>query len=133
MYKQRVVETLDFIKRELTDKSGGFYSSLDADSEGEEGKFYVWTKEEIDAILKDENVIKIFSDYYEITQRGNWEEHKNILHRKKSDEEIAKKHDISTEDELNTIIDKAKNQLFKQRSTRVRPGLDDKVLTAGMH
>lgn len=129
LYKKRVEETLEFIKRELTDKSGGFYSSLDADSEGEEGKFYVWSKEEIDAVLQDENVIKVFSDYYEVTKRGNWEEHKNILHRKKSDEELAKKHNLTVE-ELNKLIDDAKNKLFKERAKRIRPGLDDKVLTS---
>ena len=129
LYKQRVEETLEFIKREMTHKNGGFYSSLDADSEGEEGKFYVWTKEEIDAILTDEKSNKVFCDYYEVTKRGNWEEHKNILHRKKSDEEIAKKHDLSI-DELNKIIVDAKNKLFNERENRVRPGLDDKILTS---
>jgi uncharacterized protein len=129
LYKKRVEETLEFIKRELTHKSGGFYSSLDADSEGEEGKFYVWTEEEIEAVLKDEKTRKIFNDFYEVTKRGNWEEHKNILHRKKSDEDIAKKHDVSLE-ELEGIIKDAKAKLFKERSKRIRPLLDDKILTS---
>lgn len=129
LYKQKVEETLAFIKREMTHKSGGFFSSLDADSEGEEGKFYVWTKEEIDAVLVDENVISVFDDYYEVTKRGNWEEHKNILYRRKSDEAIAKNHNL-TIDELQSTIDGAKEKLFKERSKRIRPGLDDKVLTS---
>lgn len=129
LYKKRVEETLEFIERELTDKSGGFYSSLDADTEKEEGKFYVWTKDEIDAVLKDEKVSRIFNDYYEVTKQGNWEDHKNILHRKKSEEDIAKQHEITLE-ELNKIIDDAKAKLFKERSKRVRPGLDDKILTS---
>jgi len=129
LYKQRVEETLTFIEREMTHKSGGFYSSLDADSEGEEGKFYVWTKEEIDAVLEDEKAIKIFNDYYEVTKRGNWEEHKNILYRRKSDEDIAKKHDLTLA-ELQSSIDGAKTKLFKARSKRIRPGLDDKILTS---
>ncbi len=129
LYKSRVEETLAFIQREMTHKSGGFYSSLDADSEGEEGKFYVWTKEEIDAILTDEQENKVFCDYYEVTKRGNWEEHKNILHRKKSDEDIAKKHDLSVND-LNELINAAKGKLFNERSKRIRPGLDDKILTS---
>ncbi len=129
LYKKRVVETLDFIEREMTHKSGGFYSSLDADSEGEEGKFYVWKAEEIEAVLQDEKNLKIFNDYYEVNSRGNWEEHKNILYRRKSDEDIAKKHNV-TVDELNTIIDEAKAKLFNERSRRVHPGLDDKILTS---
>ena len=129
LYQQVVEETLDFIARELTDDSGGFYSSLDADSEGEEGKFYVWTAEEIATIFPDETTRKIVSDYYSISKRGNWEEHKNILHRQKSDEEISKAHNISPE-ELQQIIQDAKQQLFQARSKKIRPGLDDKVLTS---
>ena len=90
LYQQVVEETLTYIQREMTDKSGGFYSSLDADSEGEEGKFYVWTKEEIAAILQDERSTKILSDYYEVTDKGNWE-HTNVLHRKDDIADIAKR------------------------------------------
>ena len=128
LYKQIIDETLEYTKREMTSKEGGFYSSLDADSEGEEGKFYVWTKEEIDNTIGDENKSKIFQDYYEVTANGNWE-HKNILHRKQSREKVAKKHNI-TELELMTIIETGKTKLLKAREKRVRPGLDDKVLTS---
>ncbi|MFT5386272.1 MAG: hypothetical protein ACI81W_003685, partial [Saprospiraceae bacterium] len=129
LYKKVVEETLDFIKRELTDKSGGFYSSLDADSEGEEGKFYVWTQEEIDAVFKEEKTNKIFKDYYAIVARGNWEDKKNILLRSKDIEEIAKDHKLSVE-EITTIIDQAKTTLMAARDKRIRPGTDDKILTS---
>ncbi len=129
LYQQVVEETLDFIARELTDASGGFYSSLDADSEGEEGKFYVWTKEELTQILSDETTLNIFCDYYEIKDKGNWEEHKNILYRRKTTEDIATKNQ-STLEAVNTAIATAKAKLFSVRAKRIRPGLDDKVLTA---
>jgi uncharacterized protein YyaL (SSP411 family) len=128
LYKEVVTQTLDFIKRELTNDNGSFYSSLDADSEGVEGKFYVWTKEELAAVLQDEKVLTVFSDYYEMTNKGNWE-HSNILYRKKEAADIAKKHQISVED-LTELLEKAKTQLLAAREKRVRPGLDDKVLTA---
>jgi len=129
LYQSVIEETLEFIKREMTHSKGGFYSSLDADSEGEEGKFYVWTKEEIDQIIGDETKAEIFNDYYEIKASGNWEEHKNILHRKKTVADVTKKHNISEAD-LKTLLDNAKSTLFKERAKRVRPGLDDKVLTS---
>ncbi len=129
LYEKTVHETLAFIQRELTDKSGGFYSSLDADSEGEEGKFYVWTKNEINQALQDEQLIEIISDYYTILPRGNWEDRKNILHRKKSIEKMTKSHKL-TEAELAKKVEEAKAKLFSVREQRERPGLDDKVLTS---
>ena len=128
LYQKVVEETLAYIQREMTDKSGGFYSSLDADSEGVEGKFYVWSKEEIAAVLQDEFATKIFSDYYQVSDKGNWE-HTNVLHRKKSIEDIAQKWN-QTEAQIITIIEEAKQKLFEVRAKRVRPGLDDKVLTS---
>lgn len=129
LYKTIVMETLDFIARELTDQNGGFYSSLDADSEGEEGKFYVWKKEEIDAALTDEEVNKLFCDYYEITKKGNWEHGNNILIRKQTDEDFAKKHN-KTITEVGDLLAKAEKELFTLRSKRIRPGLDDKILSS---
>ena len=128
LYQQVVEETTAFVERELMDKNGSFYSSLDADSEGEEGKFYVWTEEELAAVFQDDDQLKIFSNYYEIYKKGNWE-HTNILHRKKSKEEVAKISGISLEELDKTIMD-AKVKLMKARDKRVRPGLDDKGLTA---
>ncbi|MFT4760951.1 MAG: hypothetical protein ACI9XO_002393 [Paraglaciecola sp.] len=129
LYKQRVEETLEFTAREMTSKEGGFYSSYDADSEGEEGKFYIWEKHEIDSLIKEEMTAKIFYDYYEISKRGNWEEDKNILYRRKTEEQVAKKNNVSVA-ELNTRMAAAKKTLFEARKGRIMPGLDDKVLTS---
>ena len=127
LYKNVVYETLEFIKRELTSPEGGFYSSLDADSEGEEGKFYVWTKDEIENVLGTD--APLFLEYYHITDAGNWEHGKNIFYREESDEAFAKKNNISVET-LTNKINADKEKLMKVRSKRVRPGLDDKILTA---
>ncbi|MCX2681516.1 thioredoxin domain-containing protein [Galbibacter sp. EGI 63066] len=127
LYKKTVYETLKFIEREMTSPKGGFYSSLDADSEGEEGKFYVWTKAEIEAELGDD--APLFIDYYNVKESGNWEHGKNILFRKETDKEFASKNDISVE-ELQKNISEGKSKLLEARSERVRPGLDDKILTS---
>jgi len=126
VYKKVVYESLEFIKRELTDPKGGFYASLDADSEGVEGKFYVWTKDEIEQVLGDE--APLFSDYYSVTEHGNWEE-KNILFISKSPSKIATKNGLTLE-QLDKKISAAKVKLMKARDKRIRPGLDDKVLTS---
>lgn len=132
LYKTVVYETLDFTQRELTTPelaSGGrgFYSSLDADSEGEEGKFYVWSKSEIQSLLgKDAPLIMA---YYNISEKGNWEHGKNILFRITRDKDFAAKQSID-EKKLQEKVKKANNILLAARSKRVRPPLDDKVLTA---
>lgn len=126
-YKIIVSETLEFIERELTSNEGGFYSSLDADSEGEEGKFYVWTKDEIQKTLGKKADLII--DYYSITEKGNWEKGVNILLKSESDKKIANKYKI-TENELSQRVKRAKQILLKERSKRIRPGLDDKILTS---
>lgn len=125
-YKEVIDETIQFVKRELTSPHGGFYSSLDADSEGEEGKFYVWTQEEIDSIISDQRTAQIFSEFYDVTPQGNWE-HTNIL--KRSNKDLAKKFDIP-ENELYALIAQSKSKLMSARDLRVRPGLDDKILTS---
>jgi len=125
-YKKVVYETLAFVERELTAPEGGFYSSLDADSEGVEGKYYVWHKDEVESLLEED--AEIFCEYYDITTEGNWEG-KNILHRKENNDVIASRHNLSLE-ELEEIILQAKKKLFKLRQKRVKPGLDDKVLTS---
>lgn len=125
-YKQTVEETIEFIDRELTDPSGGFYSSLDADSEGEEGKFYVWTQDEIEESLQDD--AEVFKFYFGITHRGNFEE-KNILTRRKSVEQTAKKFNLSGA-QVMEAIDNGKSKLMAVRDGRIRPGLDDKILTS---
>ncbi|MEM1319593.1 MAG: thioredoxin domain-containing protein [Bacteroidota bacterium] len=126
LYQKVVEETLAFIERELSDENGGFYSSLDADSEGEEGKFYVWQKEEIDQLLGEQS--EVFCDYYEVTKKGNWE-HKNILYRRRSAEWVAKRHNIE-EAKVEEIVSAGQKTLLAARAERVRPGLDDKILTS---
>jgi uncharacterized protein len=126
LYKKVVYETLEFIEREMTDESGGFYSSLDADSEGEEGKYYVWTKDEIDLLLLDKT--ELFCDYYSVTSLGNWEGN-NILFITQKKEDLLKKYHIE-EKLFDTLISESKKILFDERNKRVRPGLDDKILTS---
>jgi uncharacterized protein YyaL (SSP411 family) len=128
-YARVVRETLTFIDRELTDQSGGFYSSLDADSEGEEGKFYVWTEDEIIALFPDEGDREVVTSYFDVRKGGNWEEGKNVLRVLKPLADVADKSGKSLE-ECAGIIDNAKATLLKARAERVRPGLDDKILTS---
>jgi len=127
LYKQIVYETIAFINRELTSPDGGFYSSLDADSEDEEGKFYVWSEDEIKEILG--NDAAIFNDYFGITKKGNWEPNKNIPDINKGDKNIAKKFNL-TQDELYKEINELKIRVLNAREKRVRPGTDDKILTS---
>ncbi|POY38057.1 thioredoxin domain-containing protein [Solitalea longa] len=126
IYKKVVEETLEFVKRELTSPEGGFYSALDADSEGVEGKFYCWTKDELQGLLGDDE--ELFSIYYNVTEQGNWEE-TNILHRKQDDDVLAEALGITVE-KLLEIIERCKAKLMKVRAARIRPGLDDKILTS---
>ncbi|HYK75585.1 MAG TPA: thioredoxin domain-containing protein [Daejeonella sp.] len=128
LYKQVVYETLAFVQRELTSPKGGFYSALDADSEGVEGKFYTYTKEELSDILGEDE--EIFSLYYNITPDGNWEEEQtNIFYRKLEDAELALKLGMPLT-ELQQIINRAKRKVFEHRSKRIRPGLDNKILAS---
>ncbi len=123
-YRAVVIETLDWVLREMTDSTGGFYSAMDADSEGEEGKFYVWSKEEIGQLLGDQ--ADLFCHYYNVSDQGNWEG-KNILHR--SDETERLRRDRN-EGEIDRVIAEGKRMLFEARHRRVRPGIDDKILTS---
>src|SRR5690606_2682002 len=128
LYKNVVYETIDWAVREMASPEGGFYSALDADSEGEEGKFYTFTQEELVQILGYEE--EIFSRYFNVDEEGNWpEEQTNVLFRKYDDQTIAEKLGITTE-ELKERIAKAKKIVFDYREQRVRPGLDDKILAS---
>lgn len=124
LYKETLIETLDFIEREMTNEEGAFYSALDADSEGVEGKYYVWSKKEVEEILGKE--AEMFCRFYDITPEGNWEE-TNILHRKKSFAEFASENGMETVSLKNTFR-KNRDTLLNVRSKRIRPGLDDKTL-----
>ena len=126
-YRNVVFETLDFIARAMTSPAGGFYSSLDADSEGEEGKYYIWTQQEIDTLLG-ENV-NVFNTVYNIQAEGNWEEGKNIVYQDRPLTDIAEELNMPVED-LQQALQDAKSKLLHARQQRIRPGLDDKHLTS---
>ncbi len=125
LYQQIVYQTINWLGREMTNAQGGFYSALDADSEGEEGKFYLWQPEEMRAVLGADSELII--DYYHITNRGNWEPGKNIPFRDETDAAFAARHGIDLEEWEDQVL-AANLQLLKARENRVRPGLDDKVL-----
>ncbi len=131
-YKQVVYETLAFIERELTDTSGAFYSSLDADSinankELEEGAYYVWQVSELKEILG--NDFKLFSEYYNVNSYGLWEHSNYVLIRKQNDLEFINKHKLK-EDNFLEKQKQWKSLLLQQREQRPRPRLDDKTLTS---
>ena len=127
LYKKTIEHSLEFIKRDMTQSEGGFYSALDADSEGIEGKYYVWTKEELNTILKDKS--PLYCDYYGVEQQGNWEDGLNILMSTNQHAHWAKKYHLSEADLENIIID-LNRQLLSERQKRIKPGLDDKIITA---
>ena len=123
-YKEIIDETMAFVQRELMSPGHGFYCALDADSEGEEGKFYVWSKEEVEEVLGGE--AGLISDYFDISLKGNWEGN-NILRVRMPLEEFAKKNGIEPE-QFRMKIQWAKERLMGARSKRERPLLDDKML-----
>ena len=125
-FKQVVNETLDFVAREMTHPEGGFYSSLDADSEGEEGKFYVWTQAEIREQLQENS--EFFEAAYGITAKGNWEG-KIVLQRALDDATFAARFQLDP-DTVTTKLREWHAKLLTARTRRIRPGTDDKVLTA---
>lgn len=127
MYRRIVEETLDYVVREMTAPEGGFYSTQDADSEGEEGKFFLWRPEEIERLLPAAHTA-IIMRYYDVTARGNFEG-KNILHVNSDKEQLAKELTLSI-DEVEEILAQGKEQLFKARELRIKPGRDEKILTS---
>ena len=126
MYRRIAEETLDYILREMTGPEGGFYSATDADSEGEEGKFFVWTPAEIEAVLGDEAAI--FNGFFGVTQAGNFEGN-NILNIKQKASDYARQQGIALE-RLVDVVERGKNSLLTEREKRVHPLLDDKVLAS---
>lgn len=125
-YLEILHKTLGFVLREMTSKEGGFYSAYDADSEGVEGKFYVWKKSEIKEILGDDT--EIFCLYYDVTDGGNWEGN-SILCNNINISAVAF-HFGMHEEKINEILVRCSEKLLNVRSKRVPPGLDDKVLTS---
>jgi uncharacterized protein YyaL (SSP411 family) len=134
-YRAVAEETLGWVLREMTSPEGPFYSTLDADSEGVEGKFYVWTAQEIEAVLGKEDA-EVFDAVYGVMPEGNWDDPhhpgggpKNILHRAKTFTQSARLLNVS-ESELCARMERCRRQLFEVRSRRVWPGRDDKALTS---
>ena len=132
LYRKVVYKTIDFVNSELKDESGGYYSSLDADSKTingalEEGAFYVWTAEELKDTLKDDYTV--FSNYYNINPYGYWEDDKYVLIRREDAQKIATIYNLSVL-ELEQIIKKCNSKLIKVRNKRGKPRLDDKILTS---
>ena len=127
-YRQIATETLDYVLDEMYDtETGGFYSTQDADSEGVEGKFFVWEPAEVEQLLGEEKA-KIFCEYYDITELGNFE-HKSILHVQTPAELFARKLNMDLGD-IEEILAEGRRKLFEVRETRIKPGLDDKILTS---
>jgi len=127
-YRQVTTEVLDYILLEMTDPAGGFYSATDADSEGVEGKFFVWTPTEIQAVLQNAEDTRRFCACYDITDQGNWE-HRSIPNRLRPIEPVLKELNL-TIDELDKTMHRVRPLLYRARQERVAPGLDDKIITA---
>ena len=127
LFKQVVDETMTHLMREMLHTEGGFYSTQDADSEGEEGKFFVWTEEEISQILG-EDASEIFCRIYDVSEEGNFEE-KNILHPILTLEQASKffRRDLK---EIESLVSNAKGKLFQEREKRPKPFRDEKILTS---
>jgi uncharacterized protein YyaL (SSP411 family) len=127
-YRTIVEQILNYVLRDMTDPSGGFYSTEDADSEGVEGKFYVWTPAQLREVL-DERVARIVAAFYDVTDKGNFEHGTSILHMPRTPMEVATDLDV-TDAEVLAALESARPTLFARREQRVRPARDDKVLTA---
>jgi uncharacterized protein YyaL (SSP411 family) len=126
-FRRVAEETLGYVKREMLDESGAFYSTQDADSEGVEGKFFVWDKEEVESLLGPDDA-RLFCAFYDVTESGNFEE-RNILHVERPAEEVAREQKVSVE-RLNEALERGRGRLFTERERRVKPGRDEKVITA---
>ncbi len=126
-YRRIAVETLEYVRREMLDERGGFYTAQDADSEGEEGKFFVWTPAEIADVLGADEA-RIFNFYFDVTEHGNFEE-KNILNVRNSPSISAEQINVS-EEKLKEVLERGRKLLFERRERRIKPFRDEKVLTA---
>jgi uncharacterized protein YyaL (SSP411 family) len=128
LYKKVADETIGFVLNELTSPDGAFYSALDADSEGVEGRFYTFTQLETEEVLGEG--AELFNIYYNVSPAGNWEEeHTNVFFRNESDQALAAKLGIPV-NELLANMNTSRSRLFAARSARVRPGLDNKIIAS---
>jgi uncharacterized protein YyaL (SSP411 family) len=133
-YRQVAQEILEYVRRDMTDEKGGFYSAEDADSEGVEGKFYLFTKDEFWNIL-DEEEVEIASKVFDITATGNYADEatgkktgQNILHMIRPLDQVARELDV-TENDLRNVVNKVREKIFLHRKKRIHPHKDDKILT----
>ena len=126
-YKQIVQEIFTWLQRDMKDESGAYFSALDADSEGEEGKFYCWNEAELKSMIHSD--YDLFTDYYAVSNRGFWEDEKYILLKTQSDSECANKWNIPLND-LEKKVSEWKRLLLSERQKRIAPGLDHKCLTS---
>jgi hypothetical protein len=127
-YAEIIKQTVAFVQRELMNPEGAFYSSLDADSEGKEGKYYTYTMEEFKEVL-DQSDVQLLADYYQVTEQGNLEKGKNILFLKTPLEDYARMHDL-TSGEFSKIVDNAREKLMELRNHKTKPARDEKIITS---
>ncbi len=132
IYKKTVYETLNFVEKELMASNGAFYSSIDADSKNkakklEEGAYYVWEKDELQALLKSD--FPLFQDYFNVNENGLWEDGKYVLYKTQTDKDFALKNKL-TSTELDSKIKNWKQILLSARNKRARPHVDNKTLTS---
>jgi uncharacterized protein YyaL (SSP411 family) len=127
-YARVARETLDFVLRDLQSPEGGYYSSLDADSEGEEGKFAIFTPEQIHRALEP-RIAQLFCSYYDVTPMGNWEHGQSVLNTPRSLEQVAASLGMPADD-ARALLELARQRIYQLRQERPQPALDDKVLTS---
>lgn len=126
-YQTVIEDTIDWLKREMLSPDHGFYSALDADSEGVEGKFYLWTRQELQLALGKD--FELFADYYQVNEQGLWEDGHYILWRSESTQNFVSRHGLDMPEFLQQRK-RWKKKLLSIRQERIRPGLDDKILTS---
>lgn len=126
VFKRTALKTLDWLLSEMRDPRGGFYASLDADSEGVEGKFYIWKWEEIADALNDEDLTQLFCQVYGVSQEGNFEG-ANVLHRPRPSDSLTEELNLSV-DEIEIRLAEAERGLLEVRAARERPRTDDKII-----
>jgi uncharacterized protein YyaL (SSP411 family) len=133
-FSRKARECLEFVSREMTSTGGGFYSAQDADTEGQEGAYYLWTRKEVEELLP-ERTFKLASDAWHLTTAGNFIDPvtgertgKNIIHLARKPDELARQHTMTLR-ELESVLESARAALFEARAHRQRPEIDDKVLT----
>lgn len=127
LYKRIIKQTVKFVLKEWESPQHGFYSAFDADSEGEEGKYYVWTPEELKDVLQEN--YELFCDYFNVIENGYWEHGNHILLCVENPSTLIQKYNL-TSDALDQKIEMCKNRLLNQRSKRTQPGLDNKIIAS---